>query len=152
MVCRSWRSQTERTPKGETKPALAQLVGHPHLAEGRLLQRKPDEDRLGVGRDAVLQDRLSPREFLQRQFPAGVIKLLEAIETVAAVAHHHAGLADVAELLRQLQQPDLDADDLLFGGHDGVLSNRRGGALRHPTAPRPASAIVVPRTGLAPSD
>jgi hypothetical protein len=54
---------------------------------------------------------------LQRQFAAGVVKLLEAIETVARVAHHFAGLADIAELPGQLQQPYLGANDLLFLGH-----------------------------------
>jgi hypothetical protein len=43
--------------------------------------------------------------FLQRQFSACIIELFEAIETVAAVAHHFARLANVAELLGQLEQP-----------------------------------------------
>jgi hypothetical protein len=74
-------------------------------------------------RSAVLQGWLSPRQFLQRQFAACIIELLEAIETVAAVAHHLAGLADVAELLGQLEQPYLGANDLLFLGH-GLASHR----------------------------
>ena len=36
------------------------------------------------------------------------------------------------QLFGKLKQSNLGADDLLFGGHNGVLSNRRGGALRHP--------------------
>ena len=98
-------------------PELAKLVGDADLAVRRPVQRKLDDDRLDLGRRAVLQDRLAPRQLLQRQFAAGVIKLLETIETVAAIAHHFAGLADVAELLGQLQQPNLGADDLLFLGH-----------------------------------
>jgi hypothetical protein len=35
-----------------------------------------------------------------------------------AKAHHLAGLADIAELLGELQQPDFRADDLLVGRHD----------------------------------
>ena len=96
---------------------LAKLVGDADLAISRPVQRKLDDDRLDLGRRAVLQDRLAPRQLLQRQFAAGVVKLLEAIEAVARVAHHLAGLADIAELLGQLQQPDLGADDLLFLGH-----------------------------------
>ena len=84
---------------------FAKLVGDADLAISRPVQRKLDDDRLDLGRRAVLQDRLSSRQFLQRQFAAGVVKLLEAVKAVATVAHHLAGLADVAELLGQLQQP-----------------------------------------------
>jgi hypothetical protein len=84
---------------------FAKLVGDADLAVSRLVERKLDGDRLDLGRGAVLEDRLSPRQFLQRQFAAGIIKLLETVKAVAAVAHHLAGLADIAELLCQLQQP-----------------------------------------------
>ena len=96
---------------------LAKLVGDADLAVRRPVQRKLDDDRLDLGRRAVLQDRLSPRQFLQRQFATGVVKLLEPVKAVAAIAHHFAGLADIAELLGQLQQPNLGANDLLFLGH-----------------------------------
>ena len=96
---------------------LAKLVGDADLAISRLVQRKLDDDRFDLGRRAVLQDRLAPRQFLQRKFAAGVVKLLETVKAVAAIAHHLAGLADIAELLGQLQQPNLGADDLLFLGH-----------------------------------
>jgi hypothetical protein len=53
-------------------------------------------------------------------------------------------LAHVAELLDKLQQPNFRADDLLFSGHGGVLQSAEAGRSATPTAPRPASAIVVP--------
>jgi hypothetical protein len=59
-------------------PELAQFVGDADLTKSWLFQRKLDEDRLDLGRRAVLQDRLSPRQFLQRKFAAGVVELLEA--------------------------------------------------------------------------
>ena len=62
---------------------LAKLVGDADLAISRPVQRKLDDDRFDLGRRAVLQDRLSPRQFLQRQFAAGVVKLLEAVKAVA---------------------------------------------------------------------
>src|SRR5579863_7690930 len=99
-------------------PELAKLVGDADLAISRPAQRKLDDDRFDLGRRAVLQDRLSTRQLLQRQFAAGVVKLLEAIETVARIAHHFASLADIAELPGQLQKPNLGADDFLFLGHD----------------------------------
>src|SRR6202008_3338301 len=72
---------------------------------------------------------------------AGVVEFLEAVEAVTAVTHHFAGLADVAELLGQLQQPDLGADDFLFLGHNQCpLETPRPGATQPRPAPRPASA------------
>src|SRR5438034_1086590 len=71
------------------------------------------------------------------------VELLEPVEAVAAVAHHLAGLADVAELLGELQQSDLGADNLLLGGH-GVLQCAEAGRFATPTAPRPASARDSP--------
>jgi hypothetical protein len=42
------------------------------------------------------------------------------VKRVAIANPDLAGLARIAELLGQLQQSDLGADDLLFGVHDGV--------------------------------
>ena len=52
----------------------------------------------------------------------------------------------------ELQQADLGANNLLFGGHDGVSQTAEAGRFATPTAPRPASAIVVPWTRTPPSD
>jgi hypothetical protein len=41
-------------------------------------------------------------------------EFIEALEAIAAVSHHLAGLRHAAELLGQLQQADLGFDDLLF--------------------------------------
>ena len=80
-------------------------------------------------------------DLLQRQLTAFLVKLLEAIKTVPRITHHFACLADVAELLRKLQQAYLGSNDLLILGHIGVLlkTPRRGAAQPRP-APRPASA------------
>src|SRR5262249_28043622 len=82
-------------------------------------------------------------DFLQRQFAALVVQLLKPVEAVAAVTHHLAGLADIAELLGKLQQANLGADDLLFSRH-GVLQCAEAGRFATPTAPRPASACDSP--------
>src|SRR3954468_20473403 len=94
--------------------AGAHLVGDADLAEGGLLQRQLDDERLDLRRRAVGQKRLLAGEFLQGEFAAAVVELLEAVETVARVAQPLAGLAHVAELLGQLQQAELGADDLLL--------------------------------------
>jgi len=49
--------------------------------------------------DAVFQHWLLATDLLQRQLAAFVVKLLEAIEAVAAITHHLAGLAHIAKLL-----------------------------------------------------
>ncbi len=67
----------------------------------------------------------------------------ETVEAVAAVAHHLAGLTDIAKLLGKLQQSYFGADDLLLGGH-GVLQSPRRGAAQPRPAPRPASACDSP--------
>src|SRR6202008_1941213 len=81
---------------------------------------------------------------------AGIVEFLEAVEDVTAVTHRFAGLADVAELLGQLQQPDLGADDFLFLGHNQCpLETPRPGATQPRPAPRPASA---PASAMTPID
>jgi hypothetical protein len=99
---------------------------------------------LDLDRGAVLQDRLAPADLLQRQLAAFVVELLEAIEAVPTVAHHLAGLAHVAKLLRQFQQADLRPDDLLCLRHVAV-SVAAGGRAAVPTGvrttPRPPALV-----------
>jgi hypothetical protein len=131
----------QRTPNGETvRPRFQELVGDPGLAPGRLVDGERDHGFLDRRIGPVLEDRLAPREFLQRQLAAFVVELLEAIEAVPAIAHHLAGLGDIAELLGQLEHAHFGADDLLVLGHGRCPLERRGRALRTPTTPRPASA------------
>src|SRR3954463_12353600 len=126
--------------------AGAHLVGDADLAEGGLLQRQLDDERLDLRRRAVGQKRLLAGEFLQGEFAAGVVELLEAVETVARVAQHLAGLAHVAELLGQLQQAELGADDLLLLYHDRCPLERRGRALRT----RASGALLMSRVRITP--
>src|SRR5262249_32867523 len=127
-------------------PALAQLVGHPYLAEGRLLDRQRDDGVLDLLRYAVLQHRLLAADLLQCQLASRLVELLEPVKAVAAVAQHLASLADVAELLGELRQSTLGADALLCGGH-GFLKIAEAGRSAPPTAPRPASAWLAIRRG-----
>ena len=109
----------------DRQPAPLERVRDPHLAPGRLLDRQRHRRFLDLDRRAVLQDRLPAADLLQRQLAAFVVQLLEPVEAVAAVPHHLAGLADVAELLGQFQQPDLHSDDLLLLGHVVISVPRR---------------------------
>src|SRR6202047_1966648 len=101
----------------DREPALPQLVGDADLAESRLLNGNRNDGVFDLLCDAVFQYWLLAADLLQRQLGAFVIKLLEAVEAVAAITHHLAGPAHIAKLLGKLQEPDLGADDLLFGGH-----------------------------------
>ena len=133
----------------DRQAALLERLRDPDLAEGRLLDRQRDRRLLDLDRRAVLQDRLPAADLLQRQFAAFVVQLLEPVEAVAAVAHHLAGLADVAELLGQFQQPHLYPDDLLFLGHIVVSVPPEGGPrsqLAVRTAPRPPAPFRKPTT------
>src|SRR5262249_31513015 len=128
---------------GDREPALPELVGNADLAESRLLDRQRYDSILGLLRHAVLQHRLLATDFLQGQSAALLVELLEPVEAVAAVAHHLAGLADIAELLGELQQANLGADDLLFS-RQGALQCAGGGRFPPPPAPPPASACDSP--------
>src|SRR5512133_1153977 len=134
---------TAHASRRDREPALPQFVGNAHLTEGRLLDRQRYDGILDLLRHAVLQHRLLAADLLQSQFAALVVELLEPVEAVAAVAHHFAGLADIAELLGELQQANLGADNLLFSRH-GVLQCAAAGRFATPTAPRPASARDSP--------
>src|SRR5262249_27628072 len=99
IVSRSWRSHTQRTPAGETvSPRI--LSCNADLSGGRLLDGQRYDGVLDLLRHAVLQHWLLAADFLQGQFAALVVELLEPVEAVAAVAHHLAGLADPPAHLR----------------------------------------------------
>lgn len=125
-------------PEGRhLSPALLQLVGSSRLTPGWLLDRDRHDGHLDLRRGAVLQIGLGARDLGQGQIAAFLIQVPEAIEAVAAVAHHPASLGDAAQLLGQFQQADLGLDHLTLGGrHDGLRVNRPG-RCASPMAPRP---------------
>src|SRR5512132_2911741 len=94
------------------------------MAPCRLLQgplEDPPLDRLG---HPVLRVRHPPRHLDQRRIAALLVQFLEPIKAVAGKPHDPAGLADAAELLRQLEHADLVADDLIVSHHRVVSSLR----------------------------
>ena len=123
---------TAHTGWRDRQAALAQFVGHPQLAPGRLFDRKVHHRPLNVRRGTVLQARLAPADLLQRQLATFVIELFETIEAVPTVAHHLARSAHIAELLRQLQKPHLGPDNLLFLCHRMVSAAAAGGQVAVP--------------------
>ncbi len=86
----------------DREPALAQFVGDANLAESRLLDGNRHDGVFDFLCDAVFQHGLLAADLLQRQLAAFVVKLLEAVEAVAAVTHHLAGVTDIAKLLGEL--------------------------------------------------
>src|SRR3954451_14723997 len=97
-----------------------------------------EDGGLDLGRRAVRQQGLTTGQLLKGELAAGVVELLEAIEAVARVAHHLAGLAPVAKLLGELQKTHLGPDDLLLFGHGRCPMKRRGWALRTPNRSAPS--------------
>src|SRR5215471_9413555 len=91
-----------------------------------------------------------------RQFATFIVQILETVKAVAAVAHHLAGLADIAELLGKLQQANLCSDDLLLLRHIAISVPPEGGSrsqLGVRTAPRPPAPLrkPTPSVRLSPS-
>src|SRR5947209_14177627 len=69
---------------------------------------------------------MPPREWcVWPRLAAFVVQLLEPIEAVAAIPHHLAGLADIGELLGQLQQAHFRPNDLLLR-QGPLLRDERG--------------------------
>src|SRR4029079_15214208 len=77
----------------------------------------------------VLEVRLLARNLGQRRLATGLVELLEAVEAVAAEAEHLARVGDTAQRLRQLEQSELVANDLLILGHLTLLSNLQRGRI-----------------------
>jgi hypothetical protein len=82
---------------------------------------------------------------LQGKLAAFVVKLLEPVEAVTAIAHHFAGLRNIAELFGQFEHTGLGADNFLVLGHDDVLWKRHGGGYATPASSAPAMAQIEPR-------
>src|SRR6266849_4146428 len=108
---------TTHPGRRDVQAAFFQLVGRAHLTPRRLGDRQLGHRLLDLRHHPVLQDRLAPRDFLQRRLAALVVEFLEAVEAVAAVAHHPARRRHVAELLCQLQHAHLHPDYFLFLVH-----------------------------------
>jgi hypothetical protein len=70
--------------------------------------------------------------------------LFGSSEAVAAVPHHFPGLAHIAELLGQFQQPDLGANDLLCSCLVLISFRRSAGAVpARREKPRPFSGFAL---------
>ena len=99
---------------------------------------------------AAAQVGLGPGDLGQRQIAAFLVEVSKAVETVAAVAHHPAGLGHAAQLLGQFQQPDLGLDHLALGcRHDGLSSETGRDAALRPWLRAPAAQ---PTDASRPSD
>jgi hypothetical protein len=68
------------------------------LTERRLLDLNCD-DRVLDRHPIFVELRLLTTDLLRASSPPFVVQLLETIEAVSAVAHHLAGLADIAKLV-----------------------------------------------------
>ena len=106
--------------------AAAELVAHPDLPQGGLVNRQGDDGLFKLRRDPVPEVGLPPRLLDQRLDAAVFHGLLVPIERVTGVAHHLARLGDVPERFRQVQEADLVFDDLCVCTHLGFPSGACG--------------------------
>src|SRR5215469_13587516 len=115
---RSWRCHTQRTPAGEIdRPrrfSISETRTWPQAGCSVAIATTACSISIGV---RFFRRGLRRLISCSASSAAFVVKLLETVEAVAAVAHHFAGLADITELLGQLEQPELGSDNLLFLGH-----------------------------------
>src|SRR6266849_5189087 len=74
---------TTHPGRRDVQAAFFQLVGRAHLTPRRLGDRQLGHRLLDLRHHPVLQDRLAPRDFLQRRLAALVVEFLEAVEAVA---------------------------------------------------------------------
>lgn len=103
--------------RGDRQGSFPEFVRHAELAPGGLVEGHLHDGLFHIGSDAILQERLLPGDLLQRGFAARVVEFLETVEAIPAVAHHLAGLRDIAQVFRQFQHTHLGLDDLLFHRH-----------------------------------
>ena len=91
---------------GDEDATLAQLVGDPDLAAGRIFDGVGDNRVLGFEIDPVLEIGRPARPFQQRLDAAILDRVPVAVECVARQAHDLAGLRDVTEFFRQIEKAD----------------------------------------------
>ena len=115
--------------------AARQRVWDRLAAEGVARFPFPPHGRISIARVPSWR----PHDSLRSSRATFVVELLEPLKAVAAIAHHLARLADIAELLGQFQEPELYADDFLFLCHVviSVPPGRARSQLWVRTAPRP---------------
>jgi hypothetical protein len=97
--------------------APGQLIRYANPTVSRLVGGHFHNGLFDMRFDPILQTWFAPADLFERQLAALVVQLLEAIETVARVTHHFAGLGNTAEQVGQVQQTHFVLYDLLIGVH-----------------------------------
>src|SRR6516162_2541523 len=146
---RSWRCHTQRTPAGE--------IDNPRRFSASATRTWPQAGCSIASSTTASSISIGVRFFsigLRRLISCNasspfVVQLLEPVEAVAAVPHHLASVAHIAELLGQFEQTDLRPDDLLFLCHIVISVPPAGGSrsqLGVRTATRPPAPFGKPTT------
>ena len=103
--------------------AERQLVRHPHRAVAGMLQGVGEDRVLDLGRHRVRVRPLRPLDLVdQAGGTEGLVVAPDLVELLPAVADQLAGLADVAEILRQLEQAELAPCYPHIRGHVAFLA------------------------------
>jgi hypothetical protein len=115
-------SQPHRAhPRGRDEhPGLASFIAGAYLAVRGLFEGVSHYPRLGGLVDAVLHIGLAATSVKQRLDPARFHRRLVAVESVARQAHHLAGLGDIAQFGREIEQAEFVFDNVLVKALHGV--------------------------------
>ncbi len=132
------------------QPAQDEFLGHPHQAVAGMGERVVEHRRLDLGRHPVGVRAARAGQAVDQ--PVGAIGLEVApdlVELLAAVAHHLAGPADVAEFLGEFEQAQLAPCYLLFRGHVALRVGGRCCSQHHQTPPEGGMTTPDPHAGQA---
>jgi len=133
--------------RGDLDAAQGQLLGDPHRAVAGVGERMVEDRRLDLGRHPVgVRPAGAGQPIDQPLGPLGLEVPADLVELLPAVAHHPAGLADVAEVGGKLQQAQLAPCYLLVRGH--VVLRSRLDVARNTILTSPGGGMATPARAL----
>ncbi len=104
--------ETPHPSGGNRQLLFPQFISDPHLPPGRLLNGQGDDRVFHYSGHPILEQRLPPRDLLQRRVAPGVVEFLEPIKAVLAVDHDLAGPGDIPQMLGSFHQAHIVLDNL----------------------------------------
>ena len=135
----------------DLQAAQGQLVGDPHRAVGRVRQGMVEDRRLDLGGDPVRVRVPRPLHLVdQAGGTVGLVVAADLVELLPAVADQLAGPADVAEILRQLEQAELAPCYPLIRGHVDLLAGTCWRVATPAVAPQERHGHAPPSGGTKP--
>src|SRR5690349_2109771 len=107
----------------DAAPLFGELIRDAMLAPRRLVDGHRYHCPVKIGGDAIAEIGFPTADLAQRLFAAGLVQVFEAVEAVAAIAHHLARWRHVRKLLSKFQYAHFGLDDLLLSRHALSMSD-----------------------------